>query len=288
MIELRNAYADVERGQIHYAEAGEGAPLLLIGETPRGYQFFHKLMPLLAPHFRVLAIDLPGLGNSHALPEPMSIPAMAECVVDFLDALALQKTDLFGMHTGDKVAIALAADFPERVDRFIIAGQTHSLIPAIDERNKALAPSFKRYHAAKGEPSDEAGKLMRDWLAAKLTLDESWWPEKFVTGEAATAELFALSEAQSLDFLLGWRSAVPIYKAVFDYDMAEALTRVKAKTFVLEFLTEEEAHFGPQASLLAESMPDATAASINVTYLRAVEDQADKIAAAMLPFLERP
>ena len=38
MIEIRKAYADVPRGQMHYAEAGEGAPLLLIGETPRGYR----------------------------------------------------------------------------------------------------------------------------------------------------------------------------------------------------------------------------------------------------------
>ena len=62
--------------------------------------------------------------------------------------------------------------------------------------------------------------------------------------------------------------------------MTEAVTRVKAKTLVLEFLTEEEAHFGPQADRLTGLMRDATAASIQVTYLRAVEDQADEIAAA--------
>ena len=60
MSELRKAYADVKHGQIHYVEAGEGAPLLLIGETPRGYRFFHKLVPLLAPHFRAIAIDPAG------------------------------------------------------------------------------------------------------------------------------------------------------------------------------------------------------------------------------------
>lgn len=286
MIKVRKAYADVQRGQIHYAEAGEGTPLLLTGETPRGYRFFHKLMPLLASHFRVIAIDLPGLGNSHPLPEPMSVPAMAECVVNFLDALSLTKVDLFGMHTGDKVATALAADFPQRIGRFIIAGQTHSLIPEIKERNEALAPSFRRYHVTQGKLDGETARLMRDWLAAKLTLDESWWPEKVVSGSSANVELFALSEAQSIDFLLGWKSAVPIYKAVFDYDLAEALSRVKAKTLVLEFLTKEETHFGPQADRLAGLIRDATAASIDVTYLRAVEDQADEIATAILKFLE--
>lgn len=284
---IRRAYANVKRGQIHYAEAGEGAPLLLIGETPRGYRFFHKLLPLLTPHLRAIAIDLPGLGNSHALPEPMSVLAMAECLVDFLDALGMDRVDVFGMHTGDKVATALAANAPKRVDRFIIAGQTHSLIPETTERNKALAPSFKRYHAAQGRLDGETPQLMRDWLAAKLTLDASWWPEKVVSGESATVELFSLSEAQSIDYLLGWKSAVPIYQAVFDYDMAAAVARVKAKTLVLEFLTEEEAHFGPQAGRLAKLMQNATAASIDVTYLRAMEDQTDKIAATVLKFLER-
>lgn len=108
-----------------------------------------------------------------------------------------------------------------------------------------------------------------------------------MNGSLANVELFALSEAQSIDFLLGWKSAVPIYKAVFDHDLAEALSRVKAKTLVFEFLTKEEAHFGPQADRLAKLMQNAVAASIDVTYLRAVEDQADEIAAAILKFLER-
>lgn len=285
MTEFRKSYANVKRGQIHYAEAGEGPPLLLIGETPRGYRFFHNLLPLLAPHVRAIAVDLPGLGNSHSLPEPMSVPAMAECLVDFLDALGLTTTNVFGMHTGDKVATALAAGFPERVDRFIIAGQTHSLIPEKEKRNAALTPSFKRYHAAKEKPGDKAARRMRDWLAAKLTLDATWWPDKVASAESAAPDLFDLSEAQSIDFLLGWKSAVPIYKAVFDYDMAEAVARVKSKTLVLEFLTTEEEHFGSQADRLAGLMRHATAASIRVTYLSAMEDQAGEIADAVLKFL---
>lgn len=285
MIKTQKAYAGVKRGQIHYAESGEGQPLLLIGETPRGYRFFHKLMPLLAPHVRAIAVDLPGLGNSHPLPTPMSVPALAECLTDFLDAMGLARTDVFGMHTGDKVATALAADFPERINRFIIAGQTHSLIPEKEKRNAALAPSFKRYHAAQDESGDEAARRMRDWLAAKLTLDATWWPEKVVNGVLDDAELFELSEAQSVDFLLGWKNAVPIYQAVFEYDMAEALARVRAKTLVLEFLTDEEAHFGPQADRLASLMRHATAASIRVNYLRAVKDQAGEIADAVVGFV---
>ena len=285
MTTISNGYAQTRTGQMHFAQAGAGPPLLLMGETPRGWRFFEKLLPLLAPKVRAVAVDLPGLGNSHRLPDPMSVPAVADCLIDFLDALHIDRAHVFGMHTGDKVATALAADFHDCVDRLIIAGQTHSLIPKKRERNAALAPSFKRYHAAEGEPRDDASRRVRDWLAAKLTLDATWWPEPVVSAKSGDPELIALAEAQSIDFLLGWANAVPIYRAVFDYDMAEAVARVRAKTLVLEFLTAEEAHYGRQAGRLAALMQDATAISLRVTHLRAMEDQAGEIAAAVSGFL---
>ncbi len=61
MENLRRSYADTEAGQLHYAEAGSGECLVLLGETPRSYRFFERLIPLLAPHFHVVAPDLPGL-----------------------------------------------------------------------------------------------------------------------------------------------------------------------------------------------------------------------------------
>lgn len=286
----RKAYANARSGQIHYAEAGTGQPLLLMGETPRSHRFFHRLMPLLAPHVRAIAVDLPGLGNSHPLPEPMSIAAIAGCLAGFLDALGLERVDVFGMHTGDKVAAALAADWPDRVDRLILAGQTHSLFPEMAGRNDALAPSFQRYHAqadngAEGGTGGDA-RAMREWLGAKLTLDATWWPSKTVSGEQPDPQPLELAEAKSIDYLLGWRSCVPIYRAVFAQDFAETVGRIRAETLVLELLTEEERHYGPQAGRLAKLMPRATTQSIEVTYLAAMEDQADQVAGAILAFLK--
>ena len=57
-LDITKAYARTARGQVHYAEAGEGAPILLMGETPRGWRSFERLIPLLARHRRVIAIDL--------------------------------------------------------------------------------------------------------------------------------------------------------------------------------------------------------------------------------------
>ena len=278
----RRGYVDASRGQIHYAEMGEGDPLLLMGETPRSFRLFERLQPLLAPYIRAIAVDLPGLGNSHSLPEPMSIPAVAACLREVLDGLGLERAHVFGMHTGNKVAAAFAVDAPDRLRKLIIAGQTHSLFPEKEKRNEALAPSFKRYHEQERE---DAGRAMREWLGAKLTLDESWWPAPLVSGATQDAKAIATAEAKVIDYLLGWRSAIPIYHAVFDFDLAGAARRIEAETLVLEYLTPEEAHYGPQGGRLAGLMKRATTQSIEVTYLAAMEEQPEEIADAVLSFL---
>ena len=197
MMYIRKGYATTSHGQMHYAEMGAGPPLVLVGETPRSSRFFTPILPFLAPRVRAIAFDLPGLGNSHPLPEPMSVEAIATCVADALDALGIQRAHLFGMHTGNKVAAAIAADRPGLVDRLILAGQTHSLFPDIEKRNDALRPAFSHYKAAENEQA--AGKPLREWLRTKLILDTMWWPEPLLTG-AAEEEAIASAEAKTSDF----------------------------------------------------------------------------------------
>ncbi len=158
MIDIQRGYVTTSHGQLHYVEMGVGPLLVLLGETPRSSRFFEPILPLLASRVRVVAFDLPGLGNSHPLPEPASVESMAACVADALDALGIKRAHLFGMHTGNKVAAALAADRPDLVDRLILAGQTHSLFPETEKRNAALRPAFSRYKAAEAEPLKRASR----------------------------------------------------------------------------------------------------------------------------------
>ena len=280
-LDVTKAYARTAHGQVHYAEAGEGGAILLMGETPRGWQSFERLIPLLARDRRVIAIDLPGLGSSHPLPDPMSVPALAACVADFLAALGVQRADVFGMHTGNKVAAALAADRPELVGRLVLAGQTHSLMPEKDQRNAGLGGFAAHY----GEADDSADGLLRAWLRTKLAIDAKWWPDELLAGQAEP-RLIELAAQTAIDLLRGRQSAAAIYRAVFDFDLAEVVARVPARTLVLEFTTAEEAHFGEQGPRLSALMPNATAASIPVTFLAALERQSAAIADVTQNFLK--
>ena len=57
-------------GDLHYHEAGDGPPLLLLhgsGPGVSGWANFGGNLPLFAEHFRTLVLDLPGFGTSHAV-----------------------------------------------------------------------------------------------------------------------------------------------------------------------------------------------------------------------------
>jgi len=139
--ELQYGYAKTPHGQIHYVEAGSGPTLLLLSESPRTHRHFRKALPLFARHFRTIAIDTPGYGNSHAAPDPITVPAVARCVVDFLDSMSIDRTHVFGVNTGNKLGGALGADWADRVGRLVLAGYSHSIIPDHAARNAALLNS---------------------------------------------------------------------------------------------------------------------------------------------------
>ncbi len=201
-----------------------------------------------------------------------------------MGALSIERAHVFGMHTGNKVAASFAADFPKLVDKLILAGQPHSIISSKSDRNAALGPAFQRYRAAQKDTHDPQYRLLRECLAAKLTLDAGWWPEQILAGGAIDASLIEAAESKEIDFLLGWRSAVPIYEAVFDFDLAEAVTRILATTLVLELAPPEEQHLGPQAEHLAALMQRAETDTISVTHGSAMEDQPGEIARIIVSF----
>lgn len=281
---LRYGYTQTQHGQVHYAEAGEGPTLLLLGESPRSHRYFRKLLPLLAPHFRCIAIDTPGYGRSHAAPSPLTVEAVTACVADFLAAAGIEHTHLLGVNTGNKIGALLAADWPQRIGRVALVGYSHSIIPEQAARNAAIEPIFRRY-APRFAPSEDGAHLARQWLATKVYADGLWWPPHLLTGATVSDDDIAAAEAEVIDYLMGWRSVVPMYRAIFDFDLGAAFARIAAPTLVVELTTPQERHLEPQAERVCRTMRDATPAMLEVTFGRALDTDAQALAQLVAPFL---
>lgn len=281
---FRPGYAYAPHGAIHYVEAGSGAPLLLLHATPGSYRAFRQLQPLLASRFRTIALDTPGYGSSDALPGAASIEALAAGVVALLDALQLQRAHVLGLHTGNKIAAAMAAQWPDRVERLVLAGQTHSLIVDQIGRNRAIRQLVDHYFARFGASADGAHRV-RKWLMAHADVQGLWWQQPLLCGTDVADEDVAVAEAMVIDHLLGWRSIVPTYEAIFHHDLAAAMRRISAPTLVLELRPADEAHIAAQAPAICELIAGARLALLEGCDAGVFRRRPALVADAVLPFL---
>ncbi len=287
-ISIQFGYATVSLGQIHYAQAGapDAPPLLLMHAAGRSSSCYRHMLPLLAKDFRAIAIDLPGFGYSARMAGHPTIDSLALTLTEFMDALSLQRPHIFGLHTGNKIAAALAANWPERVGDVILAGQTHSLILDMKTRNAALAPYCEKYFPKFSESSD-GSHLLKAWNITQAAVEGFWWPPELVNAQATQAADLAQAEVRVLDHMHGWESIVPLYRAIFAFDLPEVVKRIEARTMVLELLTPQEAHYGPQGKLLCDLIPGATLAQLENAVGLSMEYRPGEIVTAIRRFLCR-
>lgn len=112
--------------RIHYHELGSGPALIFVhggGPGSSGLSNFSKNMAAFADRYRVIAIDLPGYGQSTKLriSEPLW-GYYAKVLAGFIDALKLGKAHLVGNSLGGAASLKTALDFPEKVDRLALMG----------------------------------------------------------------------------------------------------------------------------------------------------------------------
>ena len=280
----RPGYARTEQGAVHYVEAGAGPPLLLLHATPGSHRAFRYLIPLLAPHFRTIAVDTPGYGNSDPVPGKCTIESIALSLVGLLDALSLPRAHLLGLHTGNKIAAAMAADCPGRVHRVVLAGQTHSLIVDRAGRDAAIRDLVDHYFPRFGASGDGSHHV-RSWLIAQADVQALWWPPTLLRDGSVASKDVEIAESMVIDHLLGWRSIVPTYEAIFAFDLAAAMRRIAAPTLVLELQAAGEAHFGAQAPLVCGMIKNARAVVLPDVDASVFRIRPEIVADAVLPFL---
>jgi pimeloyl-ACP methyl ester carboxylesterase len=119
---VRSASVQAGPYRLHYLEAGSGPPLLLVhGLGSNATQDWGRLIPITARHFRVLAPDLPGFGDSDKPPAAdYSIRMQVAAVRAFMDAEGIRRARVAGLSMGGWIAARLAGEHPEQVERLVV------------------------------------------------------------------------------------------------------------------------------------------------------------------------
>lgn len=123
MTELRFSDVSLRGVRVHYGEAGAGPPLVLIHGFLVSHREWLPMLPALTRDFRVIALDLPGFGQSEKPARggyPYTREAFAETVADLMSHLGVARAHVCGHSMGGSIALTLAADRPELVDRLVV------------------------------------------------------------------------------------------------------------------------------------------------------------------------
>jgi len=95
---------------LHYFEAGKGKPLVLLHAQGTDSTSFANVIPKLAKHFHIYAVDCFGHGKSLHNPELYTLKACADAVSDFICEVVKEKCTILGHSSGGLIAAQTAAE----------------------------------------------------------------------------------------------------------------------------------------------------------------------------------
>ena len=173
-------------GAVGYREVGSGPTVLMITGFSAGMDDWAPyFVDGLAKHFRVVVFDNAGIGQTVALPAPLSVPEMAAQTSALISTLGLGRCDVLGWSMGGLIAQSLAVTHPHQVHRLVLAATqagTGNAAPvpatamtALDSGNPAAVLSVLF-------PADQSAATQR-YLTAILT-----YPHRYTSSPAVRAE----------------------------------------------------------------------------------------------------
>lgn len=164
----------------HIQEAGAGPALLLVHGTGAATHSWAGLLPLLADHYRVLAMDLPGHGfTSSPPPAQLSLTGMADAVAALLDELRFAPDICVGHSAGVAILARLCLD--DRIHPHLLISLSGALLPLRGLAGRWFSPAAKlfarsslvpRFFARGARKDPRSVERMVDGTGSRLRKDE--------------------------------------------------------------------------------------------------------------------
>ncbi|TGE18366.1 alpha/beta fold hydrolase [Hymenobacter elongatus] len=120
-----NHYATVNSVQLHYVEGGSGQPLICLPGWPQTWYSYHPIAPVPAKKYRVIIVDIRGMGSSDKPVAGYDKKTMARDMYELLQHLGLHKVSVLGHDIGGMVALSFAFNYPAATDKLIVADGSH-------------------------------------------------------------------------------------------------------------------------------------------------------------------
>lgn len=118
---------EIAAGTVHIAEAGAGAPIVLLHGNPDTHTVWSGVVTELMQGFRCIAPDMPGYGESSApRDEDLPLDRQGQWVAAVLDALKLDRVHLVCHDVGGAYGLSFSTQFPDRLRTLTIMNASFS------------------------------------------------------------------------------------------------------------------------------------------------------------------
>jgi len=119
---FKSGYSDVNGLKMYYEIYGEGKPLMLIhGGGSTIQTTFGRVIPMLAKHRKLIAVELQAHGRTGDRDNELSFEQDADDVATLLKNLNIFNADFFGFSNGGTTVLQIAIRYPELVDKIVAA-----------------------------------------------------------------------------------------------------------------------------------------------------------------------
>jgi haloacetate dehalogenase len=218
MEDFETGVVTVGADALAYRARGRGPAVVLLHGYPQTSLMWHRVAPVLARDFRVVAVDLPGYGRSAAPaagPVRYSKRRMAADIAAVLDGLGEDDAVLVGHDRGARVAYRMALDHPGRVRALAVL----DIVPT-----GAVWDGF------------DAGRALQFWhwpfLAQPAPLPETmigrdpvWFIDTLMAGWTRTGDLSAFDPGALAEYRAAFCDPARIRASCDDYRAGATLDR---------------------------------------------------------------
>lgn len=184
-----NHYATVNGIQLHYVTGGAGMPLICLPGCPQTWYSYHPIAMQLAQKHRVILVDIRGMGSSDKPESGYDKKTMAADILQLMQHMGIEKAHIMGHDIGGMVAMSFAFNYPEFVEKLIVADGAHPsegmlqmpLIPAPGTFNKKMDGNqpyawWMAFNQVKELPEqllEGRFQILSNWLFDYVMIDSS-------------------------------------------------------------------------------------------------------------------
>jgi pimeloyl-ACP methyl ester carboxylesterase len=138
---FRSERAQVNGTVLHYVAGGRGAPLVLLPGWPQTWWTYHRIMPALARRYRVIAVDLRGMGGSDKPQGGYDKKTMARDVAELANRLGYAEINIAGHDIGSMVAFSFAINHPDATRKVALLDVPHPDSGLFDQKLVPESPT---------------------------------------------------------------------------------------------------------------------------------------------------